>query len=387
MEQTPGPLPEDRGKTVGIMSKALEHYLKEAHEDHVLAGAIGIGGSGGTSIISSAFKSVPIGMPKIIVSTVASGQAEPYVGTSDLILFPSVVDVCGINNVSRVVLSNAGAAFAGMVIGRLQASRDSLSSNEKFTVGATTFGVTTPCVNAVKERLVKDGYETLVFHATGPGGRAMEDLVRGGFIQGVLDITTTEVADYVVGGVMACECSRFDAMIEKKIPSVVSVGALDMVNFGAKTTIPSHLQKRNIHVHNEQKGISALDAPGKPFYDPEATVTLINELQKLIQTNEDRQVEVYPYHINDPEFAKTLVDSFMEIRKRHSEDAFVPNQDLHEDSISKPNLLGNETTCYSPSDFPVARPGFDHLPFKTRAVSLRKSSSKPRIKSSIHTAP
>ena len=186
---------------------------------------------------------------------------------------------------------------------------------------------------------------------------------------------------------MACECSRFDAMIEKKIPSVVSVGALDMVNFGAKTTIPSHLQKRNIHVHNEQKGISALDAPGKPFYDPEATVTLINELQKLIQTNEDRQVEVYPYHINDPEFAKTLVDSFMEIRKRHSEDAFVPNQDLHEDSISKPNLLGNETTCYSPSDFPVARPGFDHLPFKTRAVSLRKSSSKPRIKSSIHTAP
>lgn len=398
MEQTPGPLPEDRGKAVGIMSKALEHYLKKAQEDHVLAGAIGIGGSGGTSIISSAFKSVPIGMPKIIVSTVASGQTEPYVGTSDLILFPSVVDVCGINNVSRVVLSNAGAAFAGMVIGRLQASRDSLSSNEKFTVGVTMFGVTTPCVNAVKERLVKEGYETLVFHATGTGGRAMEDLVRGGFIQGVLDITTTEVADYVVGGVMACDSSRFDAMIEKKIPLVVSVGALDMVNFGAKTTIPSHLLKRNIHVHNEQvslvrtmvdenkkfagfianklnkasskvrvclpqKGISALDAPGKPFYDPEATVTLIKELQKLIQTNEDRQVEVYPYHINDPEFANTLVDSFLEIRKRHSKDAdprkiaaFVPNQDLHEDSISKPNLLGNETICYNPSDFPDARP-------------------------------
>ncbi|KAL6346312.1 hypothetical protein AAG906_033108 [Vitis piasezkii] len=382
MEQTPGPLPEDRGKAVGIMSKALEHYLKKAQEDHVLAGAIGIGGSGGTSIISSAFKSVPIGMPKIIVSTVASGQTEPYVGTSDLILFPSVVDVCGINNVSRVVLSNAGAAFAGMVIGRLQASRDSLSSNEKFTVGVTMFGVTTPCVNAVKERLVKEGYETLVFHATGTGGRAMEDLVRGGFIQGVLDITTIEVADYVVGGVMACDSSRFDAMIEKKIPLVVSVGALDMVNFRAKTTIPSHLLKRNIHVHNEQqinklnkasskvcvclpqKGISALDAPGKPFYDPEATVTLIKELQKLIQTNEDRQVEVYPYHINDPEFANTLVDSFLEIRKRHSEDAdphkiaaFVPNQYLHEDSISKPNLLGNETMCYSPSDFPDARPG------------------------------
>ena len=183
MEQAPSPLPEDRGKAVGIMSKALEHYLKKAHEDHVLAGAIGIGGSGGTSIISSAFQSLPIGMPKIIVSTVASGQTGPYVGTSDLILFPSVVDVCGINNVSRVVLSNAGAAFAGMVIGRLQASTDSSSSNENFTVGLTMFGVTTPCVTAVKEKLVNEGYETLVFHATGTGGRAMEDLVRGGFIQ------------------------------------------------------------------------------------------------------------------------------------------------------------------------------------------------------------
>lgn len=181
--EAPTALPEDRGKAVGIMSKALKHYLKKAHEGHVLAGAIGIGGSGGTSIISSAFKSLPIGIPKIIISTVASGQTEPYVGTSDLILFPSVVDICGINNVSRVVLSNASAAFAGMVMGRIQASTDSSSSNEKFTVGLTMFGVTTPCVNAVKEKLVKEGYETLVFHATGTGGRAMEDLVRGGFIQ------------------------------------------------------------------------------------------------------------------------------------------------------------------------------------------------------------
>lgn len=183
VEQTPAPLPEDRGKAVGIMSKALAHYFKKAHEEHVVAGVIGIGGSSGTSIISSGLKFLPIGMPKIIVSTVASGQTEPYVGTSDLILFPSVVDVCGINNVSRVILSNAGAAFSGMVIGRLQASTDSSSSNEKFTVGLTMFGVTTPCVNSVKERLVKEGYETLVFHATGTGGRVMEDLVRGGCIQ------------------------------------------------------------------------------------------------------------------------------------------------------------------------------------------------------------
>ncbi|KAK9285349.1 hypothetical protein L1049_024540 [Liquidambar formosana] len=232
-------LPNDRGKALAIMSKAVKHFLKNASEDHVLAGAIGLGGSGGTSLLSSAFRSLPIGMPKVIVSTVASGQTEPYVGTSDLILFPSVVDICGINNVSRAVLSNAGAAFAGMIIGRLKRSADSCNVNEKFTVGMTMFGVTTPCVNAVKERLLKEGYETLIFHATGVGGRAMEDLAREGFIQGVLDITTTEVADYVVGGVMACDSSRFDAIIEKKIPLVLSVGALDMVNFGAKDTIPS----------------------------------------------------------------------------------------------------------------------------------------------------
>lgn len=176
-------LPDDRGEAVSTMSKALEHFLKKAQEDRVLAGAIGLGGSGGTSLISYAFRSLQIGIPKLIVSTVASGPTEPYIGSSDLILFPSVVDVCGINSVSKVVLSNAGAAFAGMVIGRVDKARDCCSSNEKFTVGLTMFGVTTPCVNAVKERLVKEGYETLVFHATGVGGKAMESLVREGFIQ------------------------------------------------------------------------------------------------------------------------------------------------------------------------------------------------------------
>ncbi|KAK0608242.1 hypothetical protein LWI29_027710 [Acer saccharum] len=174
----------DRGKAIAFMSKSLENFLKKALEDRVLVGVIGLGGSGGTSLISSAFKTLPIGLPKVIVSTVASGQTEPYIGTSDLILFPSVVDVCGINSVSRVVLSNAGAAFAGMVIGRLEKSRDLDTSKAKCTVGLTMFGVTTPCVNAVKERLMKEGYETMVFHATGVGGRAMESLVKEGFIQG-----------------------------------------------------------------------------------------------------------------------------------------------------------------------------------------------------------
>lgn len=174
-------LPDDRGTAITMMSEAVECFLQKAHRDCVLAGAIGVGGSGGTSLLSSAFRSLPIGIPKIIVSTVASGQTEPYVGTSDLVLFPSVVDICGINKVSRVILSNAGAAFAGMVVGRLQAS--SFSKDDKFTVGITMFGVTTPCVNAIKERLLNEGYETLIFHATGVGGRAMENLVRAGLIQ------------------------------------------------------------------------------------------------------------------------------------------------------------------------------------------------------------
>nr|XP_023923734.1 uncharacterized protein LOC112035133 isoform X2 [Quercus suber] len=349
--QAPTLLPDDRGKAIAIMSKALEHFLKKAHEDGVVAGVIGIGGSGGTSLISSAVRILPIGVPKVIVSTVASGQTEPYVGTSDLILFPSIVDVCGVNSVSRVVFSNAGAAFAGMVIGRLERSRDFSSVNEKSTVGLTMFGVTTPCVNAVQERLHKEGYETLVFHATGVGGKAMESLVREGFIQAVLDITTTEVADYLVGGVMACDNSRFDAIIEKRIPLVLSVGALDMVNFGAKDTIPSNFQQRKIHEHIKQvslmrttpdenkrfaefianklnkssskicvclpqKGISALDVQGMPFYDLEATNTLITELQRLIQTNEDRQ----------------------------------------ENTVSKMNSSSFGAIPYSPSDFPDARP-------------------------------
>lgn len=181
--QSQNVLPDDRGQAVAVMSKALGDFLKGAQEENSIAGAIGLGGSGGTSLLSSAFRLLTFGLPKVIVSTVASGFTEPYVGTSDLILFPSVVDVCGVNSVSRVVFSNAGSAFAGMVISRLVNVGKLSGESEKVTVGITMFGVTTPCVNAVKERLVKGGYETLVFHATGVGGRAMESLVKEGFIQ------------------------------------------------------------------------------------------------------------------------------------------------------------------------------------------------------------
>ncbi|KAK6150643.1 hypothetical protein DH2020_015575 [Rehmannia glutinosa] len=390
-------LPDDRGKAMAAMSKALHVFLTKAHGDRALAGVIGLGGSGGTSLMSSAFRSLPVGIPKVIVSTVASGQTEPYVGTSDLVLFPSVVDICGINNVSRVVLSNAAAAFAGMVIGHLEMSKTSTAAaaSEKGTVGITMFGVTTTCVNMVKDRLAREGYETLIFHATGVGGRAMEDLVRGGFIQGVLDITTTEVADYIVGGVMACDSNRFDAILEKKIPLVLSIGALDMVNFGPKDTIPSKFQQRKIYEHNEQvtlmrttedesmkfaafiadklnklsskvcvclpkMGVSALDAPGKVFYDPDATGALIEEIQRLVETNEYRQVKVFPHHINDLEFANALVDSFLEICTNFKD---VNSQAIHESiqgsqsKTSAPEISSSiMPISHSLSNFPDAKP-------------------------------
>ncbi|KAK4791192.1 hypothetical protein SAY86_031605 [Trapa natans] len=395
--QNPSPLPGDRGEAVAVMSKALECFLKQSHDGCILAGAIGIGGSGGTFLISAAFKVLPLGFPKLIVSTVASGQIEPYIGSSDLVLFPSVVDVCGINSVSRVVLSNAGAAFSGMVAKGLHKLGESAEASKKPTVGITMFGVTTACVNSVKERLNKEGFESLVFHATGVGGKAMESLVREGFIQGVLDITTTEVADYLVGGVMACDSSRFDAMIEKQVPLVLSVGALDMVNFGAKTTIPDTFKQRKIHEHNKQvslmrttidenkkfaefianklnkssskvciclpeNGVSALDAPGKTFYDPEATATLIRELKKLIKINDYRKIKVLPYHINDSEFANSIVDSFLEIFKKDikgitpQEDRSGSNHDIIESSVTCTVSSSNWSSFYSPNDFPDARP-------------------------------
>ncbi|XP_047068813.1 toMV susceptible protein tm-1(GCR26)-like [Lolium rigidum] len=391
-------LPDDRGEAIVLMSKALQSFLKNRYEGGTLVGAVGLGGSGGTALIAPALRSLPLGVPKLIVSTVASGNTAPYVGTSDLVLFPSVVDICGINSVSRVILSNAASAAAGMVHGVLMASGESDETDTKLTVGITMFGVTTPCANAVKDRLNKEGYETLVFHATGVGGKAMEELVRSGFIQGVLDITTTEVADHIVGGIMACDETRFDAAIDKNIPLVLSVGALDMVNFGAHDTIPSAFAERKIHVHNEQislmrttveenkkcaqfiadklnksfsrvtvclpqKGVSAIDAPGMPFYDPEATSALLDELNTRITKTENRQVKLLPYHINDPEFADALVDAFLRMDIKASGDItrknnmVVPKQDANKkESCAGERILDSSIIWRPPVDYPDARP-------------------------------
>jgi uncharacterized protein (UPF0261 family) len=330
---------DDRGAAVTAMGEALREYLvQEYRQDHV-AGVLGIGGSGGTALITAAMRALPVGLPKLMVSTVASGNTAPYVDCSDLTMMPSVVDVAGLNVVSRRILANAAHALAGMV------SHTAVLPESRPTVGLTMFGVTTPCVTRLRQSLEQQGHDCLVFHATGTGGRAMEQLVASGMMQGVLDITTTEVADELVGGVFACGPERFNRILASSVPYVVSVGALDMVNFGARESVPPQFRDRLLHVHNAQVtlmrttadenrrcgrwiadklnhsktqltvvipegGVSALDAPGLPFHDPQADAALFEALEtELVQTPLRRIVRL-PYHINDPQFADAVLEHY-----------------------------------------------------------------------------
>ncbi len=336
----------DRGQAVTAMSAALVEFLKSEHAAGKVAGVIGIGGGGGTALITPAMRALSVGVPKLMVSTMASGNVGPYVDCADLTMMYSVVDVAGINSVSRRVLANAAHAMVGMVQHRPPSVAD------KPTLGMTMFGVTTPCVEAVRRMLETQGFDCLVFHATGSGDRAMENLVRSGLIQGVVDVTTTAVADEVVGGVLACGPERFDAILEHRIPYVLSVGALDMVNFGAKETVPQQFANRKLHVHNAQVtlmrttpdenrqfacwiasklnrstapltllipelGVSSIDAPDQPFHDPEADEALFDELERSLVRTEQRRIKRLPLHINDPEFAAVLVREFMILVIRH----------------------------------------------------------------------
>ena len=237
---------DDRGTAVTAIGEALTEFLLGEHSSGRVAGVIGIGGSGGTALITAAMRALPIGLPKLMVSTVASGNTAPYVDCSDITMMYSVVDIAGLNVVSQRILANAAHAMAGMVSHRFE------PLESRRCLGMTMFGVTTPCVTAVREELEQKGYDCLVFHATGTGGRAMEQLVRSGLIRGVLDITTTEVADEIVGGVFPAGPNRFDALIQAGVPLVLSLGALDMVNFGGVDTVPQQFRDRNLHVHNAQ---------------------------------------------------------------------------------------------------------------------------------------
>ena len=328
-----------RAQAVTAMGESLKSYLLGESESGQVAGVIGIGGSGGTALITPAMRALDIGLPKVMVSTVASGNTAPYVGCSDITMMYSVVDVAGLNVVSRQVLGNAAHAMAGMVQNRV------IAVAGKTTLGMTMFGVTTACVDLVREQLEATGHQCLVFHATGTGGRAMEQLVESRMLQGVLDLSTTEVADEVVGGVFPAGRQRFERLMQRGIPVVLSLGALDMVNFGAMETVPEQFSDRLFHVHNAQVtlmrtnprenremarwiaskirhatapmivmipelGLSALDAPGQAFHDPTTNAVLFDELEEQLKNCDACRIVRVPQHINDREFAESVVKQY-----------------------------------------------------------------------------
>ncbi len=330
---------DDRGEAVSLMAESLEEFLKQRED---VSGVIGLGGSGGTSIVTAGMRVLDIGIPKVMVSTVASGNVAPYVGPNDICMMYSVTDVAGLNRISKKVFSNAANAVAGMV----RFKKDKADS-EKPAIGMTMFGVTTPCVDAVRKQLEKD-YDCLVFHATGTGGQSMEKLLDSGMLSGIIDISTTEICDLHMGGVMSAGEDRLGAVIRTKKPYVGSVGALDMVNFGAKETVPERYKTRNLYEHNPQvtlmrttpeenkqmgewiaeklnrcegevrflipeKGVSMIDAPGMPFYDPEADKALFDAIEENFNQTDSRRLLKLPYHIIDKEFADELVKNFLEI--------------------------------------------------------------------------
>ncbi|MBZ9936196.1 Tm-1-like ATP-binding domain-containing protein [Mesorhizobium sp. BR1-1-16] len=329
----------DRGTAVAAMAEAFTRFIISRND---IGGVIGIGGGGGTSIITAGMRELAVGLPKLMVSTLASGDVGPYVGVSDIVMVPSVTDLAGLNRISRLVLQNAAHAIIGMV------RYPVVEASGKPPIGLTMFGVTTPCVTHVSE-LLREAHDCLVFHATGTGGRAMEKLVDSGMLVGVIDVTTTEIADHLFGGVLSAGADRLGAIARSGIPYVGSVGALDMVNFWAIDTVPEHYRGRLLYKHNPnitlmrttaeenralgvfigeklnacagpvrflipERGISALDTPGGAFHDPEADAALFDALEATVNQTARRRIVRLPLHINDPDFADALVRHFHDIK-------------------------------------------------------------------------
>lgn len=327
----------DRGAAMSVMAAGAARIVRGLVESGAVQGALALGGTGGTSLAATAFRGLPLGFPKLIVSTAAAGATEQYVGETDLILAPSVVDIAGLNQISLRILANAAAAVAGMLTAAPLPEREL-----RPLVAASMFGVTTACVTHARERLESLGYEVLVFHMTGSGGRAMESLIRQGFFAGVLDLTTTELADDLVGGVFSAGPGRLTAAGEIGIPQVIAPGALDMVNFGAVETVPERFADRRLHVHNSSVtlmrttaaecaelgarlaakaaaatgpttvllplgGISAIATADGPFADAAADDALFSAIRSGLAGSEVDLVEV-DTDINDPVFAQTAVD-------------------------------------------------------------------------------
>jgi uncharacterized protein (UPF0261 family) len=333
----------DRGAAVTAMAEAAEALARRLYGEGKIGGVLAAGGSGNTAIATRAMQALPVGAPKLMVSTMAAGNTADYVGASDVMMMASVTDVAGVNSISARILANAAAAMAGM----MQAPPVDLGDTKPL-IGASMFGVTTPSVTHARERLEGLGYEVLTFHATGAGGKAMEGLMDSGFLQGVLDITTTELCDELVGGVLSAGPDRLEAAGRLGLPQVVSLGALDMVNFGARATVPPQFEDRNLYVHNPSvtlmrttkdemvelgrqiarklsaatgrtalfvplQGVSMIDAEGQPFHDAEADAALFAVLRDEIGDN----VELIEMdnNVNDPEFADAMADKLDEYMK------------------------------------------------------------------------
>jgi uncharacterized protein (UPF0261 family) len=329
----------DRGAAVAAMARGAASLVPKLHADGRLDAIAALGGSGGSSIASAAMRALPVGVPKLMVSTLASGDTRPYVGAVDVTMMYSVVDISGLNSISARIMANAAGAIAGMA----KATVPPLE--QKPLVAATMFGVTTPCVTRARERLEELGYEALVFHATGTGGQSMEALVRGGYLAGVLDVTTTELADELVGGVLSAGPERLEAAGEAGVPQVVSLGALDMVNFGPRETVPERFAGRNLYVHNPTvtlmrttpeecaelgrrigrklsaatgptslfvplKGVSMIAVEGQPFHDAAADEALLGGLHETLDGVEVHELET---DINDPAFAVAMADRLHEL--------------------------------------------------------------------------
>jgi uncharacterized protein (UPF0261 family) len=331
----------DRGSAVTAMAQAFEHYVRKRRD---LGGIISAGGSGGTSLATPGMRALPIGVPKVMVSTMASGDVRPYVGPSDICMMYSVTDVQGINRISEKVLANAAHALAGMVM-----HPPTESAVNKPALGLTMFGVTTTCVQAVAKRL-QDDFDCLVFHATGVGGQSMEKLVESGMLAGVIDVSTTEVADEIGGGVLSAGPTRLDVFARHAVPYVGSCGALDMVNFGGWDSVPERFKGRRLYRHNPsvtlmrtnvdenrlmgefiaaklnamqgpvrflipEGGVSAIDKPGQPFHDPEADRMLFATIEQHFRSGAERKLVRLPYHINEDAFADALVAAWYDVQR------------------------------------------------------------------------
>lgn len=332
---------QDRGEAIAAMAIAFEKYLLQQKD--VLA-ILGLGGSGGTALITPAMQSLAVGVPKLMLSTMASGDVSGYIGASDIAMMYSVTDISGLNVISRKILKNAAAQIAGAVLFN---SADETEDNNKPILALTMFGVTTPCVQQLTKKLA-DHYDCLVFHATGSGGKAMEKLVDSQLVDCVLDITTTEVCDYLFDGILACDEDRFGAIMRTQTPCIISCGALDMVNFGRPTTIPDKYKERHFYHHNSQVtlmrttaeenyqigvwiaqklnqcqgavtfiiptgGFSALDIEGGVFWSPQANQAFIDAFKSNYHITTNRKLIVSPHHINSAEFCQQVIQLQQEL--------------------------------------------------------------------------